>query len=222
MPAKRIFAMRAPIPLLPLLLALALAACGTPTHPENRGLESVHQPIVTRTDEAIDLATAAGGLPPSEDRRLASWLDALRVGYGDHVTLDGGTGQGDGVRTAIATIVARHGLLLEGAPPVTAGPIAAGTVRLIVSRNRAFVPGCPDWSSASRPFVDGSTDSNYGCAANASLAAMVADPGDLLAGRQGHATLGTRASLRALKAYNDLVPTGVSGTVKAESTKGQR
>ena len=56
----------------PLLLAtlgsaLLLGGCmGT----QNRGLESVHQPVVSRADYALDLGTAGDGLAPGEARRL--------------------------------------------------------------------------------------------------------------------------------------------------------
>lgn len=202
--------------LIPVAVAgLALAGCGTPTAAANRGIESTHQPIVARTDYAIDVDASADGVAPAEDRRLSAWLDAMRIAYGDRITVDGGT---DIARAAIAGIVARHGLLLGDAPPVTAGAVPGGMIRVIVSRSTASVAGCPDWSSASRPYVDGSTDSNYGCATNNNLAAMVADPQDLVAGRHGPAALSTRASVRALKAYDDLVPTGLSGKVVPVAT----
>ena len=40
-------------------MALMLAACAGGT--KNRGLESVHQPVVQRTDYVIDVATAGYG-----------------------------------------------------------------------------------------------------------------------------------------------------------------
>ncbi|HEX8447654.1 MAG TPA: CpaD family pilus assembly lipoprotein [Sphingomonas sp.] len=201
--------------------ALALSGCGTPTVPVNRGLESVHQPVVARSDFAIDVRADGFAITPAEDRRLTGWFDAMKLGYGDRITIDDGARGEPGARDAIAAIVARYGLLLGDTPPVTANVVADGNVRVIISRSTASVPGCPDWSTASRPYSDGSTDSNYGCASNSNLALMVADPQDLVAGRHGRATLSTRANTRALKAYTELVPTGASGTVKAESAGGK-
>ena len=49
---------------------LLLAGCGT----TNRGLESVHQPVVDRTDIAFDVALGDRGLSAGEAQRLDGWL----------------------------------------------------------------------------------------------------------------------------------------------------
>lgn len=207
---------------LPALAALGLTVtgCGPAAHVVNRGLESVHQPLLARSDYAIDVQSASDGLAPGEDRRLAGWFDTLKIGYGDRITVDNGADGGRTAQDAVALIVARYGLLLGETPPVTAGQVPSGAVRVVVSRSTAFVPGCPDWSGSANPYVTGATDTNYGCATNANLAAMIADPQDLIEGRHGSASLSTRAATRALKAYNEIIPSGVSATLKAESSKG--
>ena len=67
-------------------LSAALAACaGQVTAPEgsaNRGLESVNQPVVQRTDYVLDLPGAASGLGTAERQRLDGWFNSLRLGYG--------------------------------------------------------------------------------------------------------------------------------------------
>uniref|UniRef100_UPI003B981AF8 CpaD family pilus assembly lipoprotein n=2 Tax=Pseudomonadota TaxID=1224 RepID=UPI003B981AF8 len=85
-----------------------------------------------------------------------------------------------GAHEQVAGVVARYGLLLSTDTPVTAAPVAPGVVRVVVSRMRAGVPGCPDWSRDSSTELDQHTSSNYGCAVNANLAAMVARPEDLV------------------------------------------
>jgi pilus assembly protein CpaD len=53
----------------------ALAGCvgGQPT---NRSLNSIHQPVVERTSYTLDINTLpGGGVPVSEQRRLAGWFD---------------------------------------------------------------------------------------------------------------------------------------------------
>jgi pilus assembly protein CpaD len=58
-----------------LMPALLLGGCmGT----ENRGLESVHQPVVSRSDYAIDLGVSGGALAAGEQQRLAGWMNATR------------------------------------------------------------------------------------------------------------------------------------------------
>ena len=188
----------------------------------NRGLESVHQPVVARTDYAIDIRSSFDGLAMGEERRLTGWFDTLKIGYGDRITVDDGAQAARASRDAVALVAARYGLLLGETPPITAGPVPSDAIRVVVSRSTASVPGCPDWAGSASGYDDGSIDTNYGCASNTNLAMMVADPQDLIEGRHGRSSLSTRASTRALKAYNELIPTGVTGTVKAEATGGAK
>jgi len=52
----------------------------------------------------------------------------------------------------------------------------------VASGNTASVPNCPNWGSRARNSV-AETDGNYGCAVNSNMAAMIANPQDLLHGR---------------------------------------
>ncbi|WP_347574873.1 CpaD family pilus assembly lipoprotein [Sphingomonas sp. Ant20] len=105
-----------PILLLSLGSALLLGGCmGT----ENRGLESVHQPVVSRANYALDLGTAGGTLAQGEARRLAGWMTTMRVGYGDRVAIDDPAGEAPMARAEIADVVAGYGLLLSPDTPVT-------------------------------------------------------------------------------------------------------
>lgn len=198
-----------------LMAGLALGGCG----PVNRGLDSVNQPVVSRTDYILDVsADALRAGSTAETARIEAWFDALSLGYGDRIALDDPSRSGDeGVRDAMSGILARHGLLLGEATPVTAGEIAAGTVRVVVSRSTASVPSCPNWSRQSQPEFAGSTMSNYGCATNSNLAAMIANPEDLVRG----ATAGAgdaRQVNKAISAYRTTPATGAAG-LKTESTK---
>lgn len=204
--------MRVSPALLLLAAAMSLGACG----PVNRGLESVNQPVVQRTDYVFDVS-GSGGLNSAEEKRLADWFDALGLGYGDRVSIDSRNGDA-GMRDAIAIVVARYGLLLSDTAPVTQGSDQLSGVRVVVSRSSASVPGCPNWRRASQPEFAASTMSNYGCATNSNLAAMVADPADLVQGREvnGNDPL---TITRAISTYREKDPTG-KGELKAESTGG--
>ena len=103
--------------------------------------------------------------------------------------------------------------------PITAAPLAAGMARVVVSRSAARVPGCPDFSRSGTSEFEGSTTSNYGCASQANLAAMIADPLDLVRGQPGTETFDSKTSGRAIDSYRKASPTGGGGTVvKSEST----
>lgn len=203
----------------PALLALATAlAAGAPAaaEPTNRGMESVNQPVVQRTDFVFDV-TPDGyrGLSNAEERRLLEWFDAINLGYGDRVAVAGDGLYGHAaVAEGIGELVARYGLLLADAAPRTAGDAPSGAIRVVVSRSIASVPGCPDWKGKSEADFQGGLSYNYGCATNGNLAAMVANPEDLVQGRETRSDLRTATSSRAIKAYNDATPTGAGGSLK--------
>lgn len=195
---------------------LALAACGAGTY--NPGIEPVHQPVVERIDYALDLRAAGGGLGDGEIARVADWFETLELGYGDRVAIDDPSAYGNAeARDAVAAQAARYGLLLSEGAPVTTGAIGEGTLRVVVSRQTASVPDCPDWSRPSQPEYGNSTMSNYGCASANNLAAMIASPEDLIRGQEG--ALDSRVNARAIQAYRSKLPTG-TGELKTEATKG--
>ena len=158
-------------------LTMTISGCGGTT---NRGLESVHQPVVSRTDYVFDVANSGG---PQSAQRLAAWFDSLKVGYGDQVSIDDPSASSAN-RNVVAAVANRFGLMLQDTAPVTQGPIAPGMFRVVVSRSKAELPGCPDWSRSSVGNYNSDAPSNYGCATNANLAASIADPNDLIAGSQ--------------------------------------
>jgi pilus assembly protein CpaD len=209
---------------LALLMATAaasalLAGCDT-GGTRNRGLESVHQPIVARTDFALDLDAASGTLSAGEAERLNGWLAAMQLGYGDQVAVDAGAYPNEGASAQVGGVIARYGLLLAERAPVTAAPVTPGTVRVIVSRMRASVPGCPDYSRDPAHEYEGNTHSNYGCASNANLASMIASPGDLVRGQTG-GTTDPAAAFKAIETYRKATPSGGGSGLKSETTGGK-
>jgi pilus assembly protein CpaD len=197
-----------------IALGLALAGCG----PVNRGLTSVHQPVVSRADYTLDVGVDGKGLRYGEERRLTAWFDSLQLGYGDRLALDD-PAPAPAHRAAIAEVASHYGLLVDRTPPVTEGAVPPGTARVIITRSSAEVMHCPDWRRDSQPEFEASTTSNYGCAVNADLAMMVANPQDLVVGQTGSQTRDARTVTKALKTYRDYVPTGASGEVEKASVK---
>ena len=193
--------------ILPALApALLVGGCvGT----QNRGLESVHQPVVSRQNFVLDLRTAGDGLGRDESGRLGSWLAMLKLRYGDRIAIDDPAGYRT-ARSDVSRIVAGYGLLLDDTAPVTAAPVAPGTVRVVVSRMRADVPGCPDWSRNASHEFDNHTSSNYGCATNANLAAMIANPEDLIHGQTIDGNDAARSS-KAIEAFRRGPSAGAGG-----------
>jgi pilus assembly protein CpaD len=188
--------------------------------PVNRSVDSVHQPIVSRTDYVLDVAATPSGLAPGEVDRLAGWFDGLGLGYGDTITLDDPSGWRSGAaQDTVGGVVARYGMLIshEGAP-ITAGHPAAGRIRVVVSRAIATVEGCPDYRRGNFADVANSTASNYGCATALNMAAMIANPQDLVEGHSYDRTADAQLSVKAIKTYRDATTTGAGG-LKQESSK---
>jgi pilus assembly protein CpaD len=184
-------------------------------HGPERGVDSLNQPVVERSDFVLDLAGADGGLSAADLARLDQWFRTVGLGYGDHVFVDDGYG-GSAGRRDVARAAAEYGLLLNEGAPITAGDVPPGTVRVVVSRSVAYVPNCPNWSARRGP---SSTSSNYGCAINSNLAAMIADPNDLVLGQSGSVTGDANVSSKAIRVYRQTVPSGTKG-LSTVSTRG--
>ena len=206
------------------LAGLAVSACapttGGLTPASNPSLYSVHQPVVERTDFVFEVTTDRQGLRPSEQARLDAWFASIDLGYGDRVAVDEARGYEDvAARRHIAEVAARYGVLLSDGAPVTNGAVQPGTVRVVASRASAHVPGCPVWNSDNIAPVN-NTSTNYGCATNSNLAAMIANPDDLVLGQDGTVVRNANTATRAIRTYRQRQPTG-QGDLPATSTTGR-
>ncbi|QJB69059.1 CpaD family pilus assembly protein [Parasphingorhabdus halotolerans] len=186
---------------LVIALGLSVTACGSTT--ANRSVNSERQPVVTRSNFVLDLNVSGGALSSSEQDRLIGWFDALDLGYGDRVAIeDPSYASSAAARSTVEAIASRHGLLVSDLAPVTEGYIPSGAMRVVVSRATASVPGCPDWSHRSHTDFQGRTSANYGCGTNSTMAAMMADPNDLVRGQSADGEDQEKAS-KAIRAYRD-------------------
>ena len=201
------------------LLATTLAGPVVAKEPNPaRGLDSVNVPVVTRSDYAFDASAPDGSLAPGEQARLDAWFGGLNLGFGDRVYVDGA--YADAARSDVARVVGRYGMLLSQGAPVAQGPVNPGSVRVLVSRTRASVPNCPNWSDQSKPNWSNHTMPSYGCGVNGNLAAMIADPNDLVWGREGNGYDNGDTASRAIRSYRDAKPTGEGGLKDISTKKG--
>jgi pilus assembly protein CpaD len=186
--------------LLIAALASAVAGCTTTTADQpDRGVAAVNVPVVVTTDYVFDVAVSGGSLAPNEANRLDAWFQTLGLHYGDEVYVDG---SGERLAKAqVARVAGQYGMLVEDGARVTSVPIAPGTVRVVVARHRAEVPGCPNWSTPSQPNFNNRMMSNFGCAVNADLAMQVANPEDLIHGREGPSAIDAVTGAKAILLY---------------------
>jgi pilus assembly protein CpaD len=201
-----------------LAVATSLAGCSG-TAASNRSLESVHQPIVRNNIYQFDVAASDGDLAPSEQGRLQGWLDAMGVRYGDRIAIEDPSVYGaSSAQAVVRSMVERRGLLISNDVPVTTGAVPQGSLRIVVTRASAFVPGCPDWASKSSINPTNATSSNYGCATNSNLAAMVADPNDLIKGARNDRH-DPSAATKAIRTYREKPATGAGGLNASATSK---
>ena len=214
--------------LLPVLLASAVAGCMTPGAPvASRGVEAVNQPVLNRSTFTVDVAAPGGVLAPAEVDRLDGWFRSLDLGYGDSIYGDGA--YASTARAQVAEVAGNYGMMVLPAAPVTTGAVAPDMVRVVVSRTRAEVPNCPNWSERSQPNFENRSMSNFGCSVNSDLAMQVANPEDLFHGRQGPATVDAIAGAKAIQMYRDWPLTGIKegqgkrplNTVESTTTEGK-
>lgn len=201
-----------------LALGLSLSACGG--MPTNRSLDSVHQPVVERTNFTMDVATGSGGLSYAEQTRLAGWFEAMNLRYGDRIAIDDPLASGE-TRASVEALASRYGLLVTNEAPVTAGTVSAGNARVVVSRVIARVPGCPDWTATSDINLNNATSTNYGCSVNSNLAAMVANPEHLVSGASDASGTVVMSSNKAIHSYRDAKPTGEQGLTQNATQSGK-
>jgi pilus assembly protein CpaD len=205
-----------------LLLIASAALAGCSYHAEagdlaDRGVEPVNVPVVTRADYVFDAAAPGGSLAPAERARLDAWFRGLDLGYGDSIYVD--APYADAARYEVAQIASNYGLMLQPGAPVTAGAVPQGSARVIVSRTRAEVPGCPNWSRAAQPNYNNRSMSNFGCGVNSNIAAMLANPEDLVHGREGNSVGDPLPGVKAVNTYRSAEPTGKGG-LQSVSPKG--
>lgn len=199
--------------------ATALAGCSQVTGRDEpaRGVAALNEPVITRADYAIDLAAPSGMLPPTEMARLDGWFSALELGYGDSIHVAGPyalEARGD-----VARVASKYGMTLTEGAPVVGGPLGPGSVRVVVSRTRADVPGCPNWSEPAQPNPSNRMMPGFGCAVNGNMAAMVANPNDLARGRDVSGLTDTRTAVRPVTLYRTAPPTGTKGLQDVNTQK---
>jgi pilus assembly protein CpaD len=201
-----------------LLVAAALSGCAYHPGPDlEAGVAVVNVPVVNRADYVFDAAAPGGSLSPAETARLDGWFRSLDLRYGDSIYVEGGA-YSEGARSQIAGIASNYGMLVSDGAPVTAGAVGPDSVRVVVSRNVASVPNCPNWERPSQPNYNNRMMPNLGCAVNSNLAAMVANPEDLVHGRSGDSVSDVTTGTKAISVYKSSEPTGAKG-LKDISTK---
>jgi len=200
-----------------LALGVTLSGCaGGPLTETNTSLYSVNQPVVERTNFTLDVDTSRSGLSISEQQRLNGWFETMDLRYGDRVTIEDPSSN-PAVTDAVNQLAGRYGIIVEGVAPTTSGLLGTGQARVVITRASASVPDCPNWGDSFDGNYKNATSKNFGCAINSNLAAMVANPEDLLEGQSGTGENVVASGTKAIVTYREAEPTGANGLQDAQA-----
>jgi len=149
--------------------------------PKHNQVLLLHQTYDVRFDPGKD------ALSPAEQKRLAEFVANEDIGHYDEITLASGNGAdaksaGLAARRAASVAAYLRGLHLKSAPDgVLAAPVDQVTIS--IARYVVVTPQCPDWRKPSEDDPGNTPSSNLGCANETNLGLMVADPRDLVVGK---------------------------------------
>lgn len=181
--------------LAPLALALALAGCGGFNGAEQAydGPSQSHPITVTADTQTLNVSAprAKDGLTDAERKEVANFADAYKA-YG-HGPLAVATPSGSSNTTSAMNVLVevRDVLNEKGVPTdkISYAPYQASSADseapLILSFRRyvAKASPCGDWSTNYADDPSNGVPPNFGCASQNNLAAMIADPADLVTPR---------------------------------------
>lgn len=175
--------------------------------PQNRNeVEMVRIPYSVNFEDGSEV------LSKVEISRLNNFLATSNITYGNEFSMDfpldrnGNLSDIDTKRLSyISNLLKDSGLYMsEKVTPFGMEP-RVNTGRLIVSKYVVTLPEC-GWSQPSYPNYENAPTSNFGCASQANLGLMIANPKDLLTGQSGGKTNAERAAF-AVERYQNTVVT---------------
>ncbi len=121
-----------------------------------------------------------------EKTRLKAFIRGIRLGYADEITVRGST---PARREAVTAYLTRTGIPAQiRAESGNPTEMTENTVKVLVERYVVTPPACPNWSNFNGDNQRNTPGSNYGCSTDASLGQIVANPKDLVTGREASAS----------------------------------
>lgn len=121
-----------------------------------------------------------------ERERLIEFGRRRQLGHGDRIEIaTAPTNEALARRRSQAAMAALNGAGVRffTATQVTDAALPRDAVELRVPRHLVSLPACPNWTGPANPDYSNRSPSNFGCATTTNLGLMVADPADLIGGR---------------------------------------
>lgn len=214
------------VPALVIASGIALAGCSSRTTPTDPvipgalaydGYRSRHPIVLTEQAETLDVPVG------SQSVRLTSQMADTVAGFGAEALARGASGVTVMVPSGSANETAAHALSRQVTAALGRGGVPAHAVsyqpysvpqsaadapiRLAYPRVTASVPHkCGTWPAQVMGQTDNSEYYNFGCATQANLAAMVANPSDLVT-PQGMTPADATRRTTVVRKYRDGAPT---------------
>ncbi|MCE9650604.1 MAG: CpaD family pilus assembly protein [Parvibaculum sp.] len=179
--------------LLPFAAVLALAGCGGFNGANEASYDASYtHPISVQPDvPTLTVVSRGGGLSDEDRRAIAAFATAYKERGHGPLTVSTPSGSAN-TTVAMNTLVEVRDLLAEKGVPaanISYTPYRASSTSadapIVLSYKRyvAAASPCGDWSTDYAYDPENVTPPNFGCATQANLAAMIADPADLIAPR---------------------------------------
>lgn len=184
----------------------------TGVEPQNRNeVEMVRIPYNIRYNaEEASISNA-------EIAKLNLFLSSSNIIYGDEFSMDfpldryGNLSELDGERLAYTSnLLKDSGLYLSATLTPYGMEPSPNTGRLLVSKYVVTIPDCGDWTQPSTPNYQNAPLANLGCASQANLGLMVANPRDLIIGAEGGAPNSERTAGAVERYQNRIVEVGTA------------
>lgn len=180
-----------------VIASLALAAGCVPKSAQFTGVapQKRNEVQLVRLTHDVRFDASTGELLPGEAARMDSFLNSIRIGYGDAVSLDLGDGPVGANRwRAVNSHLNQRGIWLEDRAPISGAAPRVGSGVLVVDRHVVTAPDCMDWSQdLSTNWANGQSPT-FGCSTTTMLGLMVANPRDLIRGRPASGPVGEAAT----------------------------
>jgi pilus assembly protein CpaD len=148
---------------------------------DNAGVDSIHKANVAFEERSHPISFADGKLSANENASLQAFIAASGLTYADRLTLRlSEPNMAPDYRQSVNMVLGRFGLSV-GNVEAAAG-LRAGTATLTVSRATVTLPQCGVHNGNNSFNFNNENMNNFGCASRSNLAAMAANPADLING----------------------------------------
>lgn len=206
------------------LTFLALAGCNNAANFANGDLQTRNEVEMVRIPYMITFVTDDSKLSDESIEHMDVFMMKSNVSYGDELSLDlplqrdGNLSEQSHKKMSYLTeLLKKRGLHLSAeVTPYGLSP-NKDQARLLISRYVVTPPRCGNWTASNDNYTNSAT-SGFGCANQANLGLMIANPRDLIVGETNNVP-DTESAAKAVHTYRTKKPTKLSKNTKSVTTR---